>query len=220
VRVHALSSAPPVRVDMRKTRRHHGDASIPASLFGLDELERGGKKKGQKKCTSKSDTSPQPTSVATESLRESGGALGREMVEGEEAVHTTRDMVQTAILSTEKTASITKLTKVQWRQVTQVKMLDHWGDDPEVVSFKIEQPTVADPYYFWVYWDTPKGREGFDRCGWQVADMNRFLLGGKLLFKCANDKEFTTSFVHGASLLFRTLCISMPITSSLLVTLT
>ena len=89
-------------------------------MFGLDELERGGKKKGQKKCTSKSDTSPQPTSVATESLRESG-ALGREMVEGEEAV-------KTAILQTEKKASITKLSKVQWRQVKQVKMLDHWGD--------------------------------------------------------------------------------------------
>ena len=89
--------------------------------------------------------------MATEPLLRESGALGRrEMVEGEKAV-------QTAILPTEKTRrQITKLSKAQWRQVKQVKMLDHWGDDPEVVSFKIEQPTVADPYYFWVYWDTPK----------------------------------------------------------------
>ena len=99
---------------MPKTRRDPGDASLPTSLFGLDERERGGKKKRQKKRTSKSDTSPQPTSVATEAVRESG-ALGREKVEGEEAV-------QTAILQTEKKASITKLSKAQWRQVTQVKI--------------------------------------------------------------------------------------------------
>ena len=102
---------------MRKTRSDPGDASIPTSLFGLDERERGGKKKCQKKRTSKSDTSPQPTSVATEALRESG-ALGRRVSapdEGEEAV-------QTAILQTEKKASITKLSKAQWRQVTQVKI--------------------------------------------------------------------------------------------------
>ena len=109
-----------MRVDMPVTRHLPGDASLPTSLFGLDEHEGGGKKKRQKKRTSKSDTSPQPTSVATEAVRESG-ALGREKVEGEEAV-------QTAILQTEKKASITKLSKAQWRQVKQVKMLDHWGD--------------------------------------------------------------------------------------------
>ena len=76
-----------------------------------------------------------------------------------------------------------KLSKAQWLQVAQVKMTGHWSNQEEVESFKVVNPSVSDPYYFWMYWDTPAGRDGLDRCGWQVADLNKHLLSGKLTFK-------------------------------------
>ena len=76
-----------------------------------------------------------------------------------------------------------KLSKAQWLQVAQVKMTGHWSNQEEVESFKVVHPSVSDPYYFWMYWDTPAGRDGLDRCGWQVADLNKHLLSGKLTFK-------------------------------------
>jgi hypothetical protein len=79
--------------------------------------------------------------------------------------------------------AVKKLTKHEWKRVVQIKMIGHWEDNPEVETFKIEYPTVADPYYFWLHWDTPLGRQGLDKCGYQVSDLNKFLLAGKLVFK-------------------------------------
>ena len=67
-------------------------------------------------------------------------------------------------------------------QVARFKMIGHWADVPEVETYKVILPSPVDPY-FWLHWDTVNGRAGHDRCGYLVADLNRFLQQGKLVFK-------------------------------------
>ena len=90
---------------------------------------------------------------------------------------------------------VSKLTKNQWLQVVQVKAIGLWENDPEVVSHKIIRPTVADPYYFWIHWNTPEGKAGKDRVGWEVKDLNKHLLKGNLMFKTAGMSQWTNKLM-------------------------
>jgi len=89
---------------------------------------------------------------------------------------------------------VPKLTKAEWRQVQAIKMLDRWQGQPNMVSYKIVPPTEIDKHYFWIYWDTPAGRQGKDQCGWSVADLNKELQDGALVFRKANSSQWVSRF--------------------------
>jgi hypothetical protein len=174
-------------VVMRSTRGRGGE-DVPTSLFGLDDVETQPKKKCKEKkgvaqqCSAgnrKPGTlQDEPAATVQDELAEKVPPNG---VKGKES-----DSVQKN--------TILKLSKAQWLRVQQVRMVGHWADHPDVVSYKIERPTASDPYYFWIHWDTAAGRAGCDKCGWQVAELNKHLISGKLQFKYDHRKQFTTCF--------------------------
>lgn len=164
---------------MRSTRGRGGD-DVPTSLFGLDDVPRQAKKKKR-----------------NEPLRTQTGKKTADEEPSEERL-CLLDAVQPGLLAGEASRQMTpKLSKAQWLSVRQVRMIGHWSDQHIVDSFKIEPPTAADPYYFWIHWDTALGRKGLDKCGWQVSDLNKHLMNGKLQFKCDHHQVFTTSFHDG-----------------------
>ena len=76
-----------------------------------------------------------------------------------------------------------KLTKSQWLRVERFRAVGVWGNDPDVVTFKVQRPGLIDGYYFHLYWDNPYGRNGREPSQWSVADLNKMLLAGKLTFQ-------------------------------------
>ena len=59
--------------------------------------------------------------------------------------------------------TIQKLTKAEWKMVGKIKLVDFWGDEPFVTTYKIQVPTEVDTYYFWLTWNPVPGRPKKDR---------------------------------------------------------
>ena len=79
--------------------------------------------------------------------------------------------------------TIQKLTKAEWKMVGKIKLVDFWGDEPFVTTYKIQVPTEVDTYYFWLTWNPVPGRPKKDRTAFSVADLNKVLLDGRLTFQ-------------------------------------
>ena len=166
---------------MRSTRRRSDD-DVPTSLFGLDDVPRQPKKKKRNEKNGDAQQSPagkQKAAPSAQRRRRSAPAPD--------------NAAQPALPAAAASQMISKLSKAQWLSVRQVRMTGHWSDQPSVDSIKIVPPTAADPYYFWIHWDTALGRADCDKCGWQVSDLNKHLMSGKLQFKCDHHTAFTTS---------------------------
>ena len=90
------------------------------------------------------------------------------------------------------------LSRSEWMNIAKIKMVDYWDDDSVAVSYRFVPPPMKDECYFWIFWDNENGRMGKDQVGWQVPELNRFLLKGQLSFiQQGYENDAWTTIYHG-----------------------
>ena len=171
----------------RQTRQRPGD-NVPESLFGLDDAPATRLPSSKKSKKEAAASAPEETKEVKEKTKPSSKA-GKKAVKEEPPPPPPPPAPTSDVVG-----QIARLTKAQWCQVAQIKMINRWADAPNVVSHKIIPPSIIEPHYFWIYWDTPEGHHGKDQCGWAVTDLNKHLKEGGLLFRKANSSEWVSHF--------------------------